>query len=275
MDPDARVPPADSVVLTGAGRASAGPEPVDARPWLKSRKSAKFMGLQDRLAVVAAGRALESAGLAGVPLGERTGLYLAVGHIPFEKEDLDAILGASVVEGRLSMRAFSTAGFDSVSPLLTFRCLPNMPAYHVSANFDVQGPYFVTYPGAGQLYLALEEAVSALGEGRADIALVGGVAHQRNHLVTHHFRRLLPPVPGADLEDAAGLLVLETEAHAAGRGATIRGRIDDLLIEYRPHDPFEPPANTSDISAAEAAAPESRTVATRDGYLVECYWRRP
>ena len=71
-------------------------------------------------------------------------------------------------------RASRREAFAALNPLLTFRCLSNMPAFHVSVNFDVQGPYFVTYPGAGQLYLALEEAVDALrartrrrGAGRA------------------------------------------------------------------------------------------------------------
>ena len=91
------------------------------------------------------------------------------------------------------MRRFATEGYLAPNPLLTFRCLPNMPAFHVSINFDLQGPYLVTYPGAGQLYAALEEARVALETGAIDVALVGGVAHQRNFLVEHHVRRLGRP----------------------------------------------------------------------------------
>src|SRR5439155_5672677 len=152
-------------------------------------------GVQDDLAVVAAGRALASAGLGGAPLGERAGLYLVVGHVPFESADLDPLLAASTDEGRFSMARFSTAGFRAVNGLLTFRCLPNMPAFHVSTSFDVQGPYFVTYPGPGQFYLALEEALAALAEGEIDLALVGGAADQRNFLVEHHLGRLAHPTP--------------------------------------------------------------------------------
>ena len=86
------------------------------------------MGLQDCLALAAAARAVASAGLAG-DLGERCGLYLAVGFIPFERSDIERLLAGSVVDGRLDMAAFASTGIDSVNPLLTFRCLPNMPAF--------------------------------------------------------------------------------------------------------------------------------------------------
>ena len=43
------------------------------------------MGVQDDLAVVAAGQAAASAGL-GNALGERAGLYLSVGYLPFEPD---------------------------------------------------------------------------------------------------------------------------------------------------------------------------------------------
>ncbi len=211
----------------------------DPVPYLRNRKSRKFMGVQDDLAVVAAGRALASAGLAGQDLGERTGLYIAVGHIPFRESDIDPVLAASVEDGRFSMKRFSSGGFQKAHPLVTFRCLPNMPAYHVSANFDVQGPYLVTYPGAGQLALALDEACAALEAGEVDTALVGGVAHQRNFLVEHHFGRVVPPVERTLLRDAGAFVVLETEERARARGAAIRGRLESLSVAYEPFDPTE------------------------------------
>jgi len=95
--------------------------------------------------------------------------------------------------------------------------LPNMPAFHVSLNFDVQGPYHVAYPGAGQFYTALEEAFAALAAGAIDVALVGAVADQTNGLVEHHFARLTPPRSAADLGNAAAFLVVEDERGAAER----------------------------------------------------------
>src|SRR5436309_6093271 len=190
---DRRTPPLtdDAIVGTGLGRIV--DSPSDPTPYLKVRKNRKFMGVQDDLAVVATGIALENAALPQ-DLGEQAGVFLAVGYIPFERSDIDQLLDGSIVNNEFSMLRMSTVGYHSLNPLLTFRCLSNMPAYHVSANFDLQGPYFVTYPGASQFYLALEEAAAALEAGRIDVALVGGVAHQYNFLVRHHFHRVDPAV---------------------------------------------------------------------------------
>jgi hypothetical protein len=228
----------DPVIVSGLGcEVPEAGQVCDPLPYLKVKKLRKFMGVQDDLAVVAAARALESAGLAGVALGERAGLYLVVGPIPFEKADLDPLLEASVEDGEFSMRRFSTAGFKAVNGLLTFRCLPNMPAFHVSVNFDIQGPYFVSYPGPGQFYLALEQAKIALEEGDIDVALVGGVAHSRNFLSAWHHSRLKPPVHEDSLRDAAGFLVLERGQQLRQRRGMQRGWHFSSSIEYCVHGP--------------------------------------
>jgi 3-oxoacyl-(acyl-carrier-protein) synthase len=182
---------------------------VDVTPWLKSRKMRKFMGKQDQLAVIAASLAARNAGLSGQDLQLKTGIYLCVGHIPFERDEIETIAMNSSQNGEFSMERFSTKGFDEVNPLLTFRCLPNMPIFHVSLNLNIQGPYFITYPGAGQFYLALEQAVFALQSGEIEYALVGGVADQNNFLVQHHFQRL--GLDSSQLHDAAGFLCLGKE----------------------------------------------------------------
>jgi 3-oxoacyl-(acyl-carrier-protein) synthase len=257
------------IVATGLGHALG---PCDPSAYLKVKKSRKYMGVQDDLAVVSAGRALASAGLAGRALGERTGLYLAVGYIPFQESDIAPVLAASIDEkGDFSMARFSRGGFQKAHPLLTFRCLPNMPAYHVSVNFGAVGPYMVVYPGVGEFYLVLEEAMVAIEEGRIDRALVGGVAHQQNFLVEHHFRRLIPPVPAGDLVDAAAWLVLETDGAARGRGAEARATLEHFDVGYDAFDPgksvpefresFDPVhARTGELGPASLAAALSLAV---------------
>ncbi|MBI4345398.1 MAG: hypothetical protein HY553_00980 [Elusimicrobia bacterium] len=274
------------LVVTGAGEAARGDDPT---PFLKSRKTRKFMGLQDELAVVAAGRALESAGLGGRPLGPDVGLYLAVGYIPFEAEDIDGILGNSTVDGRFSLKRFTSDGYQSANPLLTFRCLSNMPAFHISVNFDLQGPYFTTYPGPGQFYVALELAQLALESGLAEAAVVGAVAHQRNFLVEHHHARLLPPVAASSLADGAACLVLEPAERALARGARPKARLAEVKVDYRPFDPFREsrPASETSLGAAElpvalcreiakAAAtpngPLTHRLEAHDGTVAESVW---
>jgi len=210
-------------IVTGIGAISG--TTCDSTPFLKSRKTRKFMGRQDELAVVAAARALESASLAA-PLGERCGLYAAVGYIPFEERDIAELLEASLDGDAFSMQRFSTNAFGALNPLLTFRVLPNMPAFHISLNFDIQGPYAVSYPGAAQFYVALEEAFAALDAHAVDVALVAAVADQENYLVRHHFSDRDP----SRLENAAACLVVEREEDALRRGAPVRARLTSWTL---------------------------------------------
>jgi hypothetical protein len=211
------------------------PPTLDPSAYLRSKKTRKFMGTQDDLAVLAAGDALAQAGLASEALGERAGLFAVVGYIPFNREDIEPVLADSLEGEHFSMARFSSGGFQRAHPLLTFRCLPNMPAFHVSANFNVQGPYFVSYPGVGQVYTALEEACVELDSGRIDVALVFGVAHQRNFLVQHHFSRVEPPVPASALWDAGACLTLERAERAAARVARARAQLVAMAQRYTPH----------------------------------------
>ncbi|MFO0734880.1 MAG: beta-ketoacyl synthase N-terminal-like domain-containing protein [Labilithrix sp.] len=272
-----------TIALTGAGSILLGEgEACDPTPFLRTRKSRKFMGLQDELAVVAAGRALASAGLAAADLGERAGLFLAVGYIPFLEEDIAPVLAASMNDegDRFDVRRFGAGGFQKAHPLLTFRCLPNMPAYHVSACFDVQGPYFVTYPGGSEFYSALDEARYALESGLVDIALAGAVAAQSNFLVQHHFSRIEPPQPR--LHDVAAMLVLERAPSPRAKG-----KLEELAISYvppsletyaspgRPASSFGPaalPHSLSELLANGRVAEMDDELVARDGVRATSRW---
>jgi len=249
------------IVVTGVSSVALGPSDpatLDPSAYLRSKKTRKFMGTQDDLAVLAAGGALTQAGLAAGALGERAGLFAVVGYIPFNREDIEPVLADSLEGERFSMARFSSGGFQRAHPLLTFRCLPNMPAFHVSANFNVQGPYFVSYPGVGQVYAALEEACGELDSGRIDVALAFGVAHQRNFLVQHHFSRIEPPVTAFALWDAGACVILERAEHAAARGARARAQLLELAQRYTPHSP---------ISEQTAQREHATGAALRDGAL--------
>ena len=279
----------DRVVVTGVGAVCGDCDPT---PFVKARKLRKFMGRQDDLAVVAAGRALQSASLT-MPLGERCGLYLAVGYIPFEGADIDQLLTASLDGDAFSMTRFAANAFGAINPLLTFRVLPNMPAFHVSLNFDVQGPYTVSYPGAGQFYAVLEEGCAALASSTVDVALVGAVADQQNALVEHHFSRLTPPIESARLVNASAFLVIERTSDARARGAVSRAQLADCRVEYTPVDPFDPakpyeclarggvcvrdgrelgPASLPFAIAGTERARLTHELRTRDGFTASSAW---
>ena len=264
----------------------------DVGPYLRFRKLGKFMGKQDGLAVVAAARAVQAAGLAA-PLGERCGLYAAVGYIPFEASDINRLIDASLDGEDFSMQRFAAHAFGAINPLLTFRVLPNMPAFHVSLNLDIQGPYAVSYPAIGQFYTVLEDAIAAITSGIIDVALVGAVADQRNFLVEHHFSRVTPPVEPERLADAGAFIVIERQAQAAARGSAPRARLVDCQLDYSPVEPFAGrapseclardgvcvkgfrelgPASLGAVLAETGRGRLTHSAQTRDGFTVSSTW---
>ena len=214
---------------------SDGETSFDVTPHLRDRKSLKCMAKQDRLAVFAATRAVSQAKLNTSGLESSTGIYFTVGTIPFEDNQLENLFTHSMSKGCFDMDRFSSEAFLALNPLMTFKCLPNMPVFHVSYNLGIKGPYFVTYPGPGQWFQALKYAVSDLQNGKVDYALVGAVADQRNFLVRHHFGRINDAV-SKKLADASCVLVL-TAKPSANATAVITG----LDVRYDPVDPLSRP----------------------------------
>ena len=186
-------------------------------------KTIKFMSKQDRLAVNATGKAFDRAALDLKKKKDSCGLFMTVGYIPFKREEAEKICRYSQENHQFSMLKFSTEAYDNINPLLAFACLPNMPAYHLSANFNIQGEYFLTYPGIVQFYQALSEAVQRLQNGDLKWAIVGGVSDQCNFLVENHFQKFqaADAIPTADV---AAFMILErmTPALAASRQARIK-----------------------------------------------------
>lgn len=236
---------------------------MDCAPWLKTRKMLKMMGKQDRLAVVAAGLAARQAGLDEETLERRTGLYLVSGHIPFQADDIWPLAEHSTdPQGHFSMPLFAGQGLDQVNPLLTFRCLPNMPIFHVSYNLGIQGPSMTSFPGLGQFYQILEQALWALSEGEIEVALVGAVADQNNFLVDYHWRRT---GQGHRRPDAAGFLVLR-------RGQSGLARLRSVSLGYDGAPGQDYPWGPVDLACHLRGSAALHQAHTLDGYHVRSEW---
>ena len=203
----------------------------DPKRYLCVPKTIKFMSKQDHLAVNAAGQALESAALDLRKQKDSCGLFMTVGYIPFNREEAEKICRYSQDNHQFSMFKFSTEAYDNINPLLAFACLPNMPAYHLSANFDIQGEYFLTYPGTAQFYLALSEAVQRLQNGDLKRAIVGGVSDQCNFLVENHFHKYYSgkSIPAADV---AAFMILERTTAARKGSRQVRINLLSLDTQY-------------------------------------------
>lgn len=229
MDAHLPEPAGDPVVVTGAAfelpPAGALAHDADPLPFLRVRKSAKFLSKQDRLALAAASRAAASAGLDAAALESGTLIAMGVGPIPFQEEEALAVAEHSAEGGAFSVSRFCREAYEEVNPMLLFACLPNMPAYHISANLGIRGGYYLTYPSCAETYLALQYAVDALREGRVVAALFGAVSDQQNFLVRNHHRKACQTLPAPD---CACFLALETQAHAAARGVPVLARLERL-----------------------------------------------
>lgn len=163
---------------------------IDVLPFLKQPKLKKYLSKQDRLAIIGFANLIKQMNGDVNEIISKSGLYLCVGYIPFEEDTIKKLAEESQVNGQFSMEAFSSKGISAINPLTTFKCLPNMPAYHISSTFNLQGPSFTTYPGVGQLYQAMEMAMLDLEMKKIEYAFVGAVCDQNNFLVNNFHERI-------------------------------------------------------------------------------------
>ncbi len=206
---------------------------IDFGTILKDRKASKFFSKQDSLALIASHNAWSMAKIEDPEYHDRTGIYLCVGILPFEDKPLQKIAQLSQVDGVLNMQRSSTESFNAMNPLLTFKCLPNMPLYHVSASLGITGRYFMTYPGIPEWFSALERAVFDLQSGLVDYAIVGAAADQNNYLVQHHVRRIRPDLLDK-LVDVSASMVLTTKTNLKAIA-----KIKKVETKYQAFNPLE------------------------------------
>jgi 3-oxoacyl-[acyl-carrier-protein] synthase II len=198
------------------------------------RKLHKYMSPATVLAVIAAGRALDDAGLLDDPAGRgNMALYMATGPIAFDFSTVGRSLASAAGEtGRVDLRFVGQHGLRLIHPLMPFKMLLNMPLGLVSIVYGLRGDNVIAYPGAMQAAAVLEAAVRHIARRRFERALVGGaeqgVAAMPLALLKRRGRlagspKLVRPFEerhaGLAAADLAAFLVLESEESAAARGA--------------------------------------------------------
>jgi 3-oxoacyl-[acyl-carrier-protein] synthase II len=189
------------------------------------RKEAKRMDRFVQFAVAASHQALQSAGLAGTPADpERIGVIIGSG-----------IGGMETFEEQ--HRNLLQKGHRRVSPFFIPMMISDMAAGQVSITFGLKGPNFGTVSACASGAHAIGEALRLLRAGDADVILCGGAEATITPMAVAGFgnmralstrnddpqRASRPFDAGRDgfvIGEGAGLLVLETEAHARARGAT-------------------------------------------------------
>jgi len=222
---------------------SVGGEIRDLQPakLLGDRKILKFIRRSDVLGLYAASRAIETSGLAAwrdgldeaaaTAANDRTGVFVGSGGGNYDGQyDYFPLM----TEAAGSLAEFGRKLPEVVNPMWLLRALPNNVLCHVGIKYNLKGTNACITNHSTSGMLAVIEAAAALREGEADRAVVA--AHDapvEPQMLAYYdgigvvAKDTLRPFDagrdGSLLGEGAGGLVLETEASASARGATVLG----------------------------------------------------
>ncbi len=224
------------------------------------RTEAKLTDRHARLAVLAARRALDQAGLLGHPaLCAGVGVYLGSGAGPTESTH------------RAHQELWGAGGMHGLSLL---RCMPSGAAASVALHFGLRGPNLAPTAACASSAMALGEALRAVRHGYLPLALAGGAEAPFGGSALQAWQglRVLAPAgddPGAAcrpfdrdrrglvLGEGAALFVLEAEGHARDRGAEVLAVINGYGASCDAHHWTEPHAE-GQCQAMRAALDDAR-----------------
>ena len=204
----------------------------------------RYAGRNVKFAIGAAKEAVADSGIgddAGLDPA-RFGVYLGAGEGQQDFGLFMQMIAGAYRDGELDLELFTKAGLETLNAEQELEQEPNMPAGHLAALFDAQGPNLNCLTACAASSQALGEAAELIRRGDADVMLSGG-AHSMIHpfgvtgfnLLTALSTRNSDPAhasrpfdrdrDGFVLGEGAGMLVLEDLERARKRGAKIYGEI--------------------------------------------------
>lgn len=215
----------------------------DARKLVDDRKLHKLIRRTDLFGLYAASTAIDASGIlvhratqdaaAAAIYSDRTGVYVGSGGGSYENQyDFFPLL--TVAGGDLP--TFGRELANTVNPMWLLRTLPNNVLGHIGIRHGLKGPNAcITNHSVGGT-LAVIEAMEGLRHGEADRAVAVGHDTPIEPQLVLYYQRLgllasevLRPFDarhdGSLFGEGAGALMLETEASAAGRNATVHGEV--------------------------------------------------
>ncbi len=224
-------------------RISAEVKDFDVTRYVDDPAIAKYWSRHTRFAVGAARQAVDESGvLDSKPDPTRFGVYLGSGEGDQDFGAFTQMMMAALAKGDFDPAGFTKAGLEILNPLLELEQEPNMPAGHLAALFDAQGPNANCLTACAASSQAIGEAAEIIRRGEADVMLSGG-AHSMIHpfgltgfnLLTALSTRNDEPTKasrpfdrlrdGFVLGEGAAMVVLEDLERAKARGAHIWGEI--------------------------------------------------
>ena len=204
----------------------------------------KYQGRHTCFAIGAAKKAIGDSGVLDAGLDPtRFGVYTGSGEGQQDFDRFTEMILAGLNGGTtLDVAKFCQKGLELLNPIQELEQEPNMPAGHLAAMFDAQGPNINCLTACAASSQAIGEAVEIIRRGEADAMLAGGT-HTMIHpfgvtgfnLLTALSTRNDEPArasrpfdrdrDGFVLGEGAGMVVLEDLETAKARGARIYGEI--------------------------------------------------
>ncbi len=203
---------------------------------------ARSMGKHLSLLLASTEEALGGAGIgSGMFDPQDIGFFAGMGMVDYHVEDLlPAVLKSLNQSGDLDYDRFFPAGWQEIYPLWPLGMLNNVVFCQVAIHYGLRGENCVFSPHGDAGIQAVAQAVKILGEGKAKVALAGGVSEEISplSLARAKLKGLIRPPEhksgagsptGATAETVLGecgaMLVLEPLSGALDRGANILARV--------------------------------------------------
>ncbi|MFG0264275.1 MAG: beta-ketoacyl-[acyl-carrier-protein] synthase family protein [Rhodopirellula sp. JB055] len=200
-------------------------------------------GRHTQVAIAAATQAMKDSGvLSTMKDPTRLGVYLGSGEGNQDFNTFSKMMVAALEDGSYDPTKFIAAGLNLLDPAKELEQEPNMPAAHLAARFNAQGPNFNCLTACAASSQAVGEATEIIRRGEADAMLAGGT-----HSMIHPFGvtgfNLLTALSesnddptkasrpfdagrnGFVLGEGSAMVVLEELESAKKRGATIYGEV--------------------------------------------------
>ena len=217
---------------------------LDPLAFVEDRKALRTMDKHTFMAVAAVAQALADAGLGrGEPAPPRLGLYLGLGMVDYDVEDIaEAARLSRSSQGVFDWEQFAREGYQRIYPLWTIEMLPNIALCQVAILNNVQGANLSlgSFGEAGAY--AVGEGLRAVQAGDVDVAVAGGVSFkinpfslarfslmgmlsQNNDQPTQACRPFDADRDGTVLGEGAAVVVLEEKSHALDRRCPIYGEV--------------------------------------------------
>jgi 3-oxoacyl-[acyl-carrier-protein] synthase II len=200
-------------------------------------------GRHSKFAAGAASKAMRDSGLDSSKLDPtRFGVYLGSGEGQMDFPCFMYMMSKAIKDGQFDMALFTQAGMEALEPAAELEQEPNMPAGHLAAMFNAQGPNANCLTACAASSQAIGEAVEIIRRGDADAMLSGGTHSMihpfgvtgfnlltalstNNEYPTKASRPFDKNRDGFVLGEGAAMVILEELESAKRRGARIYGEV--------------------------------------------------